>query len=65
MVQDVFNEKKLIKLEVHQEDLSTPFVGLNSRQQSQRKQLSYDLKFVSEPGFDTISNKDVRMKKNS
>ena len=45
MIQDVFNEKKLIKLEVHTEDTTRRFIGINENI-VHTKQSGYDLKFV-------------------
>lgn len=62
-VQDVFNEKKLIKLEVHQEQLPHPFAGLggnnlgrnsasrDSKHFNSGRQTGYDLKFVIPEGI--------------
>ena len=43
-MQDVFNEKKIIKLEVHQEAM--PFGRQASHKTTIGRQTGYDLKFV-------------------
>ena len=62
-VQDVFNEKKIIKLEVHQEQIPHPFAGLGGgnlmkgsgsrdyRNFNSVRQTGYDLKFVIPEGI--------------